>query len=247
MNKSKNVNFDIDLEEARDNFKLLNVFFEEVVYSGVIVLESNGAAKKINGTIEANVLNVIRYSMRKNAVISLRKIFEKSGKEKKSNIDFLVKFVKKFKYELAASHFKKVFQENRKINVKEYINKDSNALKTVTLNKKQQEIYRLEFAKNSEKEYLNEIEQIDSDWNEYFVSKNFEHLIENRTVLAHSMDMKQAKEFVGISFDSMKEYLDKAAEFMNRIDILINNNKTNYESFFKTWKKASQCFWNRII
>jgi len=246
MNKKSEINFETLLKEARENFKLLGVYFEEVVYSRPIVLEANEAAKRINGTIEANVLEAIRYSMRKNAIVSLRKIFEKSDKDKKSNIDHLIKFLKKYKKEVSLEHFRLTFKEYANTKEREYTDTKTNRPIIIVLSKKEQKRYRLEYAKNEEKFCLESIDELYADWIKYFTTENLKKLIDNRTVLAHSIDISKIQEFEGLSFDSIKEYLDQAEIFMNRIDDMLNRNKTSYESFHYEWKNAADKFWQRL-
>ena len=236
-----------ELRVARSNFKLLSVYLEEVIYSGAIVLEANSAARRINGTIEANVLEVTRYSMRKNAILSLRKMFEKSSSDKKSNIDYLVGFLNKNKKELSQAYYKAVYKENAKTRHAEVVDKDTKMIRTVRLKVDERKKMRIKHAEDMQKLYGKDLDSVVKDWKSYFIMQNVKRLTDNRTVLAHSMAMDEAVKFEGLSFDSMNEYLNIAEGFVNRIDMLLNRNQTLYDSFRTSWNDAAKKFWERLV
>ncbi len=220
---NKKIEFEKELDDVREEFKKMDSYREAVVYCNKIIEKSDMVVERINKTIEANVFIIIRYTLFFRMIVELRKIFEKSNGDKKSNIDSMVKFIDSHRDELVLYHYERAYNIKRDL----------------------EESLRKEIAEKSEKQCRALIEELIKEWEMFFTEENLSVLRNNRDFRVHSFSSTYVvkKDF---TLEDFAKYLDAAQKFISKIYLIIDRSNYSYEAEESEWLDAADKFWSRI-
>ena len=221
------------LKEMQDNFKLAMTFRQNAVFCLETMLSSKGSVSVLNNTREANVFNLIVFCLYSKALIEIRKILEPSNKDKKANLDALIKYINSNKNDFIDKHYKAslgayIIEDNINDNIKEFMKKknEEEALKA--------------------KEYCkNRIDLITKMWNIFWkrLDNQYKFIKENRDNIEHSLYQNVTK-YPSIS--KLYRVLNISSWFLKEIDFIINNHSFGYETEKEQMSEISKIFWTRI-
>ena len=217
----------------QDNFKLAMTFRQNAVFCLETMLSSKGAVSVLNNTREANVFNLIGFCLYSKALIEIRKILEPSNKDKKANLDALIKYINSNKNDFIDKHYKAslgayIIEDNINDNIKEFMKKknEEEALKA--------------------KEYCkNRIDLITKMWCFFWkqLDNKYKFIRENRDFIVHSL----SKEVTTLpSISKLYKVINIITWFMRKIDFIINNNAYGYQYEKEQFSNISEVFWSHI-
>lgn len=218
----------------KNNFNLVMSWRQKAVFCLEIMLSSKNYVQILDNTKEANVFNVIGFSLYSKALIEIRKILEPSTKKKKANLPTLITYIKNNKDNFINQHYESA--------LKRYINEDisdNHEMSDMLEHINKQEAME---AKEKCQQQINLVVKMwDVFWNK--LGTEYAFIRDNRDDLVHSFSITTTT-FPSIS--KLYKVLNISTWFLKKIDFIMNNSSYGYKYEKEQLSNISKKFWSHV-
>ncbi len=227
-------------EDIKNYFKKVQKERRDIVYCLETILASNCCKKALDNTQEANIANLITFSLFSRAIINLRKILEPGAKDKVSNLSNIIKFIDNNKELLAEEHYQRTLSiEAININLDEGDECHDDISFSKGIQKRDAEL--------DKQKCLDSINLLQKRWELLWRllsdSESFRFLRDNRDYLVHSFSPTKV---TYTSVNKIYKLYNVALWFIKKIDFILNNSSFNYKIEERQIKELAERFWTRI-